>query len=96
MRDRAYEPSHPVLVLAAAILLPGTGQVLNGQSVRGLIFLFFMLLLGGYTLQTAAETVSIVGKLSGGLFVYAMSIFDAYKTARIRKTVYDHGRSEAR
>ena len=88
MRDRAYEPSHPVLVLAAAILLPGTGQVLNGQS--------FMLLLGGYTLQTAAETVSIVGKLSGGLFVYAMSIFDAYKTARIRKTVYDHGRSEAR
>lgn len=75
---------NPHLVLAAAIALPGVGQVLNRQPVRGLVFLFFMLLLGGYTLQTAAPEVSLVGKLAGGLFVYAMSIYDAYKRARIR------------
>ncbi len=83
-------PTNPYLVLAAATLLPGTGQVLNRAPMRGLTFLFFMLLLGGFTLLTAAPDVSIIGKLSGGIFVYAMSIFDAYKTARIRATVWNH------
>jgi len=80
----------PYIVLVVAIILPGVGQVLNRQPVRGLVFLFFILLLGAYTLKTAAPEVSIVGKLAGGLFVYAMSIFDAYKTARIRATVQAH------
>ncbi|MFV0299758.1 MAG: hypothetical protein ACK5IP_02555 [Paracoccus sp. (in: a-proteobacteria)] len=83
-------PVNPRLVLAAALVLPGTGQVLNRQPVRGLMFLFFILLLGGYTLKTAAPEVSIIGKLSGGIFVYAMSIFDAYKQARIRSEVWRH------
>lgn len=81
-------PLNPRLVLAAALILPGSGQVLNRQPVRGLMFLFFILLLGGYTLKTAAPDVSIIGKLSGGIFVYAMSIFDAYKQARIRSEVW--------
>ncbi len=58
--------------------------------MRGLIFLFFMLLLGGYTLQTAAPDVSIVGKLAGGIFVYAIAIYDAYKRARVRFEVWRH------
>ena len=84
------KPWSPRLVLAAAIVLPGTGQVLNRQPVRGLVFVFFILLLGAYTLKTAAPEVSIVGKLSGGLFVYAMSIFDAYKRARLQTAVWKH------
>lgn len=84
-------PLDPRLVLAAALVLPGTGQVLNRQPFRGLMFLFFMLLLGGYTLKTAVPDVSIVGKLSGGIFVYAMAVFDAYKHARIRAEVWRHG-----
>lgn len=85
-------PVHPLLVLMAAIVLPGTGQVLNRQPVRGLMFLFFVLLLGGYTLKTASPEVSIVGKLAGGLFVYALSIFDAYRTARVRIEVWQRRR----
>lgn len=81
------KPLNPWLVLAVAVVLPGVGQVLNRQPVRGLTFLFFMLLLGGYTLKTAAPDVSIVGKLAGGLFVYAMSLYDAYRHARIRTEV---------
>ena len=77
-------PLPPLLVLAAALVLPGSGQVINRAPLRGLMFLFFMLLLGGFTLKTAAPDVSIVGKLAGGLFVYAMSVFDAYKMARVR------------
>jgi hypothetical protein len=79
---------NPLLVLASAIVLPASGQILNRQPVRGLVFVFFILLLGGFTLQTAAPDVSIVGKLAGGLFVYAMAIYDAYKTARIRHAVW--------
>lgn len=81
-------PPHPLIILALAIILPGSGQVFNGEPVRGLIFLFFMFLLGGFTLVTAAPDVSIVGKLAGGIFVYAISVFDAYKKARIRHEVW--------
>ena len=87
MADR---PPSPYLVLAAAVILPGTGQVLNRAPLRGLTFLFFILLLGGFTLKTAAPEVSVVGKLAGGIFVYAMSIYDAYKTARVRHEVWTH------
>ena len=85
-------PPHPWLVVATALLLPGCGQVLNRQPQRGLTFLFFMLLLGGFTLVTADPDVSLVGKLAGGLFVYAMAILDAYRTARLRWEIWRHDR----
>ena len=84
-------PAHPYLVLAIAVVLPGCGQVMNRQPVRGLFFVFFMLLLGAYTLKTAAPDVSIVGKLAGGIFVYAMAILDAYRHARVRFERWRHG-----
>lgn len=83
-------PLNPRLVLATALVLPGMGQVLNRQPVRGLIFVCFAVLLGGFTLKTAAPEVSFVGKVSGGLFVWAMAALDAYKTARIRRAVWEH------
>lgn len=87
---RVKRPPNPRLVLVSAILLPGSGQVWNRQPQRGLIFLFFLLLLGGFTLMTAAPDVSFVGRFSGAFFVHAMAIFDAYKRARIRHEVWAH------
>ncbi len=84
-------PANPYLVLVSSLLLLGSGQVWNRQPLRGLTFLFFAVLLGGFTLMTAKPDVSLVGKLSGGLFVYAMSVFDAYKTARIRHEIARRG-----
>lgn len=83
-------PVNPRLVLAVALFLPGMGQVLNRQPFRGFVFVCFAVLLGGFTLKTAAPDVSFVGKVSGALFVWAMAALDAYKTARIRQTVWDH------
>ncbi len=88
----ARPPINPYLVLALAIVLPGCGQILNRQPVRGLFFVFFILLLGAYTLKTASPDVSIVGKLSGGIFVYAMSILDAYRHARVRFETWRYGK----
>jgi uncharacterized MnhB-related membrane protein len=84
------KPAHPTLVLAVALVLPGMGQVLNRQPLRGLIFAGFAVLLGAFTLKTAAPDVSFIGKTSGALFVWAMALFDAYKTARIRRALWDH------
>ena len=83
-------PPNPYLVLASAIVLPGSGQVWNGEPQRGLIFLFFIVLLGAFTLITAAPEVSFVGRYAGGFFVWAMAIFDAYKRARTRHEVWAH------
>ncbi|MFT3973207.1 MAG: hypothetical protein QM699_07090 [Amaricoccus sp.] len=81
-------PPHPWLVLLVAIVLPGCGQVMNRQPQRGLVFVFFILLLGTLTLLTADPSVSVVGKLAGGVFVYAMAILDAYRTARLRREIW--------
>jgi hypothetical protein len=86
-------PMNPLLVLALAIVLPGSGQVANREPHRGLIFLFFMFLLGAFTILTANPEVSIVGKLAGGLFVYAISVFDAYKKAKIRSELWRYATS---
>lgn len=90
---RMNAPTAPWLVLVSAILLPGSGQVWNGQPLRGLTFLFFMFLLGGFTAITAAPEVSFVGRYAGAFFVYAMAILDAYKHARIRHEIRRHGKA---
>lgn len=84
------KPPNPYLVLASSIVLPASGQVINREPLRGLMFLFFILLLGGFTLKTAAPDVSIIGKLAGGIFVHAMAIFDAYKKARVQFELWRH------
>ncbi|WP_430466009.1 hypothetical protein [Tabrizicola sp.] len=88
----AKAPPHPHLVLAIATLLPGMGQVMNRQPVRGLTFVFFALLLGAFTLKTAAPEVSFVGKMAGALFVWAIAMMDAYRTARLRRAIWERDR----
>jgi hypothetical protein len=85
---RMRRPLHPWLVLAAAVLLPGVGQVLNKMPTRALTMLFFMLSLGFVTMQLAAPERSFVGRHAGGIFVYAISVLDAYSIARYRWELY--------
>lgn len=76
----------PWLVLAVAVVLPGVGQVLNGQPRRGLVLVFYMLLLGALTFLVADPDRSLAGRLAGGLFVYALSLLDAYRFAALQRT----------
>jgi hypothetical protein len=77
----------PAVVLAAAIVLPGTGHVLAGFPLRGLVFAFYTALLGVVTWQLTTPDHSLVGRLAGGLFVYAISVVDAYTWAARRAHV---------
>jgi hypothetical protein len=87
-------PPHPYTVLALAILMPGAGHVLAGQPQRGLGFAFFALLLALLSWHTTTPEHSFIGRSAGGLFVWALSIPDAYRIARLRYDMWRRSRSE--
>jgi hypothetical protein len=84
------KPRHPYLILAAAVLLPSSGHVLQGRQQRGLIFLFFIVILAWATSKIAPADASFLGRHAGGVFIYGLSILDAYKTARVRWEIWKH------
>ncbi len=89
-------PKHPYLIASVALLLPGYGQVLNNQPTRGLQFAFFTLLLGWISYQLTTPEHSWLGRYAGGLFVYSVSVLDAYKWARVRWELSQRQRSSTR
>lgn len=78
------KPINPHLVLLLAIILPGAGHVAVGEPRRGLAFAFFVLLFGVLTYATTSPDHSFLGRHAGGLFIWALSIPDAYRRARMR------------
>ena len=81
-------PLSPKWVLLIAILLPGMGQVVNNTPLKGLVMLSFMIILGLITFNLAQPHISMVGKLAGGIFIYALSIMDAYYWAKYRWEIF--------
>ena len=80
-------PRHPRLVLLSALLLPGTGHVLIGQAQRGLTFLFFIIVFGWVGNRLLPEA-SFYTRHVGGIFLYGLSVIDAYKRARVADAVW--------
>ncbi len=88
MTQRTSAPINPYIVLALAIVLPGVGHVAAGQPQRGFGFALFTLILALLTWHATTPEHSIVGRTAGGLFVWALSIPDAYKVARVNYEVW--------
>ena len=82
------KPRSPHLIMLVAIVLPGMGQVLNNTPVRGLLMVFFMFCLGMVSFNLTTPDHSFIGRFAGGLFIYSISVVDAYKWARVRYEVY--------
>ncbi|HEY3300641.1 MAG TPA: hypothetical protein VGJ90_07690 [Methylophilaceae bacterium] len=82
------KPLDPRWVLLVAILLPGVGQVLNNAPKRGFVMVCFMIILGLITFNLAQPNISMLGKLSGGVFIYAISVLDAYYWAKYRIAIF--------
>ena len=74
-------------------MLPGAGHVAVRQPQRGLGFAFFAVLLALLSWYTTTPERSFIGRVAGGLFVWALSIPDAYKLARIRYNKLDETQS---
>ena len=94
-RGEPRPPLHPYIVLALSILLPGAGQVLNNQTTRGAIMVFFMLTLGIVTYHLTTPEHSFVGRHAGAFFIYSISVLDAYKWARYRWALFWKARLES-
>jgi len=77
-------PLGPVYVLLIAIFLPGMGQVVNNTPKKGFLMACFMIILGLITFNLAEPERSWVGRLAGGIFIYAISVIDAYYWAKYR------------
>jgi hypothetical protein len=91
MTEPSPAPANRYLILGAAIVLPGSGHVLLSVPMRGLQFLFFMVILGWVTTKVAPADASFVGRHAGGFLIYALSVLDAYRIGRIRYARWDHG-----
>ena len=89
------KPWHPYAVLALAILLPGMGHVMSGQPQRGFGFAFFTLLLALLTWQITPPDRSFIGRAALGLFVWALSIPDAYRLARTNREIWKRANTGA-
>jgi len=89
-------PLNPYLVMLIAIVAPGSGQWAAGHLQRGVIFVWFILIFGWIGWKLAGSGISPVGRLAGGIFIYAISIIDAYKLARLRWARYRAGESAGR
>lgn len=87
---------HPLAVFVLAAVLPGAGHVACGLATRALTFLFFMLMLGAVSYHLTTPDHSFVGRHAGGVFIYAISVLDAYRIARIRWAQQATGRDAAR
>ena len=83
----------PRLVVAIALVLPGVGQVVNRMPTRGLMFVFYVLLLGVVTYNLTTPDHSLIGRYSGGIFVYVLSVLDAYRWAIYRRKALETPRS---
>ena len=77
------KPLNPYLVLVLALVLPGAGHVAVGEARRGLAFALFVVLFSILTYLTTTPDISFIGRHAGGLFVWALSIPDAYRRARM-------------
>lgn len=86
------KPANPKLVLLIALLLPGMGQVANRMPTRGLMFVFYVILLAIVTYNLTTPGHSVIGRYSGGIFVYTLSVLDAYRWALHRYRVFGMGR----
>jgi hypothetical protein len=81
-------PYNPRLVLLVAILLPGVGHLMNNQATRAFLFVTSIASLGWISYHLTTPEHSFLGRYAGGLFVYAISILDAYKTAKLRWEIW--------
>jgi hypothetical protein len=71
-------------VLFLAVILPGAGHVAIGEQRRGLAFALFVVLFSILTYMTTTPDRSFIGRHAGGFFIWALSIPDAYRRARMR------------
>ena len=74
------------LIILASVIIPSSGHVLMGRPMRALIFLFFMGLGGLITFNLSGPNISPIGRFSGGIAIWAVSVVEVYRAMEKRGT----------
>ncbi|HUR93969.1 MAG TPA: hypothetical protein VMY76_05270 [Gemmatimonadales bacterium] len=82
------KPLPPWAVTAVAFVLPGAGQMLNGDPMRGIIVQSFMMFLALITYKVTGPDISVFGRFAGGILIYVLSVLDAHAIALRRSRAY--------
>ena len=76
---------NPRLVLLFSLAAPGLGHFATRRFSRAFGFAFFTILFAALTWKFSSVDRSLIGRTAGGLFVWALSVPDAYKGALLRR-----------
>jgi hypothetical protein len=70
------------LTILSSVAVPGSGYVFIGLPKRGLTMIMWMVAFAFITYHLTPGDISFVGKISGGLFIWVLSILDVEKQAK--------------
>lgn len=69
-------------MIVSAMIIPGSGHVVLGKPVRGLLLVFWMFVFGYITFHLTIPEISLVGRWSGGIAVWFLSMLEVRKLAK--------------
>ncbi|MCD6527894.1 MAG: hypothetical protein J7K75_12980 [Desulfuromonas sp.] len=71
--------------IVLALLIPSSGHLILGRPTRGFILVLWMLVMGFVTYNLTDETISFIGRYSGGFAILVISVLDVETIIRKRK-----------
>lgn len=64
----------------AGMLVPAAGHLMIGRCYRGFLMLIWILVMGFITYQLTDESISFIGRFSGGFAIYVLSVLDVHSS----------------
>ncbi|TGE35033.1 hypothetical protein E4K67_27375 [Desulfosporosinus fructosivorans] len=76
--------------VVAAFLVPGSGYVILARPMRGLVMIFWMCIFGYITFRLSSANISLIGRFSGGIAVWVISVLEVHQLTRKKRTGQAH------
>ena len=72
------------MLVVSAVIVPGSGYVITGRSVRGLLVLMWMFIFAFITYHLTDSSIPNLVRFSGGFIVWILSVIETWKTGKKR------------
>lgn len=72
-------------IVLLSMVLPSSGYILLKKQARGILMIAWMLVMGFITYQLTDESISFVGRYSGGFAVWILSVVEIHSMVFRRK-----------
>jgi hypothetical protein len=70
------------LTILSSVAVPGSGYVFIGLPARGLMMIMWMVAFTFISYHLTPADMSFIGKISGGLLIWVVSVLDVEKKAK--------------